>query len=136
MLNFAALTLVEWLYIIIGVLLLAVVILGLILYSKVRKHADPRKNLEEQQPSFADPLLNKQNEMFISVPRNVTYNVGVNGQIKPGAYILRNAVDKEKDFNVRYNGLVTEFKNETKITLGEGDTICCVSDSMVIVADL
>lgn len=136
MLGFSSLTTLDWLYIIIGIMALVIVVLVIVVVLKTRKHADPRKDLEVQQPSFAEPKLNKHNEMFITVPRNVTYTVGENGQIKPGAYIMRNAVDASKEFNVRYNGLVNQYKNETKITLGEGDSICCVSGSLVVIADL
>ena len=126
----------NWQYIAIGFLALLVIILIAVLSAKKRKPADPRRDLEVSVPSFESPLLNKQNEMFITLPRNVTYGVGETGQIKPGSYILRNAVGTRGSFNLRYNGLVTEVQNETKITLGEGDSLCCVSDGIVVVADL
>ncbi|MDD3831795.1 MAG: hypothetical protein PHW00_03980 [Clostridia bacterium] len=119
-------------------ILIAVVILlvGILVY-KLRKHKDPRKNLDIQQPEFVNPQLNKDNEMFISLVRNVTYNVGEDkdSPIKPGSYIVRSSRGKES-FNIRYNGLVSEFINNQKIVLGNGDSLCCVSDTLVLIADL
>lgn len=126
----------NWQYIVMAVLALLVIILIAVLAAKKRRPADPRRDLEVAVPAFEKPLLNKQNEMFITVPRNVTYGVGETGQIRPGSYILRNAMGEKGSFNLRYNGLVTEVQNDTKITLGEGDSLCCVSDSIVVVADL
>ena len=64
--------------------------------------------------------------------RNVVYNVGTNGQIETGKYVLRSAIEGETTFNVRYNGLVREVEDGTIIVLGEGDSIACVSHSMLI----
>ena len=136
MIAFVSLSTEGWLYIVIGVLALAVVALIIALAAKKRKPSDPRKELEVQRPSFEKPLLNKQNEMFINMARNVTYSVGETAKIKPGTYILRSAMGAKKSFNLRYNGLVSEVQNETKINFGEGDSVCCVSDSIILVADL
>ena len=64
--------------------------------------------------------------------RNVVYNVGENGQISAGKYALHSAIEGETTFNVRYNGLVREVADGTIIVLGEGDSIACVSHSMLV----
>lgn len=133
--NTLCLTQLDVMYIVVAALALVIAVLIAVVVNLTRKKADPRKNLEVQQPEFAEPKLNKQNEMFITIARNVTATVGVNGQIRPGSYLIRSATN-DKTMNVRYNGLVKQYNGESKITLGEGDTICCVSDGLVIVADL
>lgn len=125
----------DVLSIIVGCLALTVVILITVIVNITRKKEDPRKNLEVEQPNFVEPRLNKNNELFNTIARNVTYTVGKNGQIACGQYVLRSATDKDS-MNIRYNGLVKEYPNDTKFVLGEGDSICCVSDTLVIVADI
>lgn len=127
-----------WLWISLGIAALVIIALIWVLVDKKIKK-DRRDRLKVQEGDFAKPLLSDRNEMFINLPRNVTYAVGEkkDNPIKPGRYILKNSIESEKaDVNVRYNGLVKEFKNGGKITLGEGDSICCVSSSAVIIADL
>lgn len=65
--------------------------------------------------------------------RNVVYNVGENGQIQTGKYVLRSAIQGETAFNVRHNGLVREVADGTIVVLGEGDSIACVSHAMLII---
>lgn len=136
MVNFIALSTMQVLYIVIGILALCLIVTLTILIEKLRKHEDPRKDVKVEQPNFEEPKLNKQNELYITIPRNVTYSAGEKNQIKCGSYILRNASSEKTSMLIRYNGIVKEYTNETKITMGEGDSICCVSDSLVIIADL
>lgn len=127
-----------WLWIALGVAALVIISLIWVLVDRKLKK-DKRDKLKVQQGDFAKPLLSDRNEMFINLPRNVTYSVGEKKTfaIKPGRYIIKNSIEEEKsDLNVRYNGLVKEFKSGGKITLGEGDSICCVSSSAVLIADL
>ncbi len=69
----------------------------------------------------------------VVLARNVVYNVGENGQISVGKYVMRSAIEGETLFNVRYNGLVREVEDGTIIILGEGDSIACVSHSMLLI---
>lgn len=127
-----------WLWIALGAAVLIIISLIYILVNKKRK-MDKRDKLKTQEGDFEKPLLNDRNEMFINLPRNVTFSSGEKktNPIKPGRYVLKNAIEGEKSgLNVRYNGLVKEFKSGDKITLGEGDSICCVSASAVLIADL
>lgn len=127
-----------WLWIALGAAVLIIISLIYFLVNKKRKK-DKRDKLKTQEGDFEKPLLNDRNEMFINLPRNVTFSVGENktNPIKAGRYLLKSAIEGEKGgLNVRYNGLVKEFKSGDKITLGEGDSICCVSASAVLIADL
>ena len=69
----------------------------------------------------------------VVLARNVVYNVGENGQMSVGKYVMRSAIEGETLFNVRYNGLVREVEDGTIIILGEGDSIACVSHSMLLI---
>ncbi|MEG1528341.1 MAG: hypothetical protein RR248_00810 [Clostridia bacterium] len=127
------------LWIIVLALVLLSSVLITILIAKFKKKPDPRKNIEETKPDFATPSLNANNELYVTLARNVTLTAGSgeHNEIKPGKYIMRLAVEEaDATFNVRFNGLVQEFKNNQKITLGEGDSLCCVSSTLILVADL
>lgn len=123
------------LWIIIGAVLLIIILLGVI-FAITKKKKDPRKNLDVVVPELQDAQLSKNNEMYVVLSRNVTFDVGPDKKIGIGSYILRNAADNNAAFNIRLNGLVKEYHNNDKIVLGEGDTICCTSDSITLIADL
>ncbi len=94
-----------------------------------------RKKMEgsNQEVAAEDYLeeMEMQGDSYV-LARNVIYNVGANGQIEEGSYVLRSAIEGETEFSVRYNGLVREVSDSTEIVLGEGDSIACVSHSMLI----
>lgn len=64
--------------------------------------------------------------------RNVTYKVGIDGEIAIGSYVLKNATTGEEEFNLRLNGLAGRYHNGQVITLGAGDTVCALSTSVVL----
>ena len=94
-----------------------------------------RKKMEGSSVEIAAEDYLEEMEMIgdsLVLARNVVYNVGEGGQIEEGKYVLRSAIEGETDFNVRYNGLVREVNDGTIIVLAEGDSIACVSHSMLI----
>lgn len=68
----------------------------------------------------------------IVMPRNVMYAVGAEGQIVSGKYVLKSAEDSADKFNLRFNGLVKEYKNGVTLLLSDGDTLCAVSGSVSV----
>ena len=94
-----------------------------------------RKKMEGSSVEIAAEDYLEEMEMVgdnLVLARNVIYNVGESGQIECGKYVLRSAIEGETEFNVRYNGLVREVTDGTIIVLNEGDSIACVSHSMLI----
>ena len=65
--------------------------------------------------------------------RNVVYNVGDDGQLAAGSYILRSAIEGETDFDVLHNGVKHQLQDGATVNLDEGDSIACVTGAMLIV---
>lgn len=61
--------------------------------------------------------------------RNVTLTAGKD--IKVGKYTVLTS-DGSHAFNIRLNGFVREMKHEDTVILGEGDTFCPVSHTVVL----
>lgn len=71
-------------------------------------------------------------ESDIVLKRGVTYKVGKDLKIIPGKYAVLSASEKQSAFNIRIGGLVREVRHGDDIVLGEGDTICAVSHSVIL----
>lgn len=71
-------------------------------------------------------------ESDIVLKRGVTYKVGKDLKIIPGKYAVLSASEKQSAFNIRIGGLVREVRHGDDIVLGEGDTICAVSHSIIL----
>ena len=71
-------------------------------------------------------------ESDIVLKRGVTYKVGKDLKIIPGKYAVLSASEKQRAFNIRIGGLVREVRHGDDIVLGEGDTICAVSHSVIL----
>lgn len=71
---------------------------------------------------------------YIVMSRNVVYSAGLNGQLSAGQYVMESADSKDDKFNVRVNGLVSEYQSGDLLTLADGDTISPVSGSVIIKA--
>ena len=65
----------------------------------------------------------------IIASRNVTLTAGTD--IKIGKYTVLTS-DGSESFNIRINGLVREMKHEDTVVLGDGDTFCPVSHTVVL----
>lgn len=123
-------------FIALGIAFVAVV-LGIVLYKVIRSAVRNKKAANEQRLQQAvehaaeKMILEKRNE-YLVMARNVNYNVGVDGEIAIGKYLLKNAVESQVSFNLRLNGLVENFQNGDVVTLAAGDTLCAVSGSVLI----
>ena len=71
-------------------------------------------------------------ESDIVLKRGVTYKVGKDLKLIPGKYAVLSASEKQSAFNIRIGGLVREVRHGDDIVLGEGDTICAVSHSVIL----
>ena len=122
--------------IVLGIIFVAVV-LCVVLYKLVKSAKNNKKAVAEQQLAQAvdnaaeRKILEKRNE-YLVMSRNVTYSVGQDGEIAIGRYVIKNAIESEQQFNLRLNGLVETHQNGDVVTLGAGDTLCAVSDSVLI----
>ena len=68
----------------------------------------------------------------VILARGVEYRVGKDKKIIPGKYAVLSASEKQDAFNLRISGLVREVRHGDDIVLGEGDTICSVSHSVIL----
>ncbi len=127
----------------VGIALIAVVLVALVwkivsvVLNAKKAKADGEKIQADTQPDVsADELLEEmeQKDEYLVMARHVIYSAGENGQILPGKYELRCAVEDAGSFNVRYNGLVREFDDGDTVVLASGDTVCPVSHSVLIKA--
>lgn len=117
------------------VVLVAVLMLTRYFWGKkrvVNQKPTQTQQADAQQPTYTLEEAKKVIEVmrhgeYLVLARNVTYTVGSDGHIAEGVYIIMSAVANQTKFNIRYNGLVQEVTDGTSITLGAGDTICCVS---------
>ena len=68
----------------------------------------------------------------VMLARGVTYTVGKDEKIIPGKYAVLSANEAHGAFNLRIGGLVREVRHGDDIVLGEGDTICAVSHTVIL----
>lgn len=105
--------------------------------AKRAKQAQPDKeqNVQPQADGSEDFVAQQEgaicNQQLV-MARNVTYKVGIDGEIAIGSYVLKNATTGEEEFNLRLNGLAGRYHNGQVITLGAGDTVCALSTSVVL----
>ena len=126
----------EIVLIALGIAFVAVV-LGVVLYKVIKsavrnKKAANEQRLEQAVEHAAEKMVMEKRNEFLVMARNTTYNVGVDGEIAIGKYVLKNSVESDDSFNLRLNGLVQNFKNGDVVTLAAGDTVCAVSGSVLI----
>lgn len=68
----------------------------------------------------------------IVLERGVTYTARKDTKLLPGKYAVLSASEKQAAFNIRLGGLVREVRHGDDIVLGEGDTICAVSHTVIL----
>jgi len=68
----------------------------------------------------------------IIVSKGQTIVAGKNKDIVIGKYTVLTTIDGVEAFNVRINGFVREITHNSTIILGEGDSICPVSHSIIL----
>lgn len=52
--------------------------------------------------------------------------------VAPGKYVVLSTVEGVDAFNVRINGFVREVEHDSAVVLGDGDTFCPVSHSVIL----
>ncbi len=119
------------------VLLIGVVVIAI--YKIAKANARNKKSKQDAADVVTDEELVQQQSNAIQMrdnclvlARNVTYSVGADGEISAGKYIIKSAVSNERQFNIRFNGLVNKYSDGVTITLGAGDSICVVSTSVLL----
>lgn len=121
--------------IILGIVLV-VGFLAVVAYKMARTNAAAKREKAQQAQAEEDQRVEEQNYVGnnrqLVLARNVTYNVGHDGEIAMGTYVLKSARSGHKHFNVRLNGLVSKYSDGETVVLGVGDTICVVSSSAVL----
>lgn len=121
--------------IILGIVLVAG-FLAVVAYKMARTNANVKREKAQQAQAEEKQRIEEQTYMEANrqlvLARNVTYNVGLDGEIAMGTYVLKSARSGHKHFNVRLNGLVNKYSDGETVVLGAGDTICVVSSSAVL----
>lgn len=121
--------------IILGIVLVAG-FLAVVAYKMARTNANAKREKAQQAQAEEKQRIEEQTYMEANrqlvLARNVTYNVGLDGEIAMGTYVLKSARSGHKHFNVRLNGLVNKYSDGETVVLGAGDTICVVSSSAVL----
>lgn len=118
---------------------LVVGVLVIVAYKMYRANANAKrakqqeKTEQEQQQSTqsGEQSVEVRNECLV-LSRNVTYKVGIDGEIAMGKYVLQSAVSGATEFNIRINGLVERYNDGDFVTFGAGDTVCAVSSSVLL----
>ncbi len=135
----ANLNLMNTILIALGIVLV-VGVLAVVVYKIVRMNIRSRHAKQEQARAAQEQAIEEgvqkrleeiRNESFV-MSRNTMYGVGNDGQIAAGKYVVKSSVSTDNTFNIRLNGLVEPYKNGTVITLAEGDTICPVSEAVLL----
>ena len=102
--------------------------------TKVEQTDNGRYSLEDDlAPQQTDGQSNASfAKQDIIVSKGQTLVAGKNNDIAIGKYTVLTTVDGVEAFNVRINGFVREIQHNTVIVLGEGDSICPVSHSIIL----
>lgn len=85
----------------------------------------------KEENSDGSPVISHL-EGDIVLSRGVTYTVGKEKSVIPGKYAVLSAGESTSSFNVRIGGLVRQIRHGDDIVLGEGDTICPVSHTVIL----
>jgi|AntRauTorcE11897_2_1112592.scaffolds.fasta_scaffold00016_110 hypothetical protein len=132
------LTINEIIYIVLGVCVLFYLTMFLLL----KRHNDKNKidtniNKSKDKPEKVvvtktkeKPIVNNSNEILLK--RNFKYVVGDNNKIKPGKYILITTVNEITEFNIKRNGYVKNYANDSTVILSEGDDLTATNISVIL----
>ena len=140
MLCFFALTKGAWVGIGIGIFAIIVIVAAVIVNrrDKIKARRKQAGITEEKDVRYSSSAeVSKHDDTpkaaFVQgdlvASRNVTLTAGKD--LKVGKYTVLTA-DGSDSFNIRVNGLVREIKHGDVLILGEGDTFCTVSHTVVL----
>lgn len=128
-----------------GIVCVGLIIAVAVLSAKLRKATERKSSADDvrivdgvrytkygtEEAADGSPVVSHL-ESDIVLKRGVTYKVGKDLKIIPGKYAVLSASEKQSAFNIRIGGLVREVRHGDDIVLGEGDTICAVSHSVIL----
>ena len=128
-----------------GIVCVGLIIAAAVLSIKLRKATERKSSADDvrivdgvrytkygtEEAADGSPVVSHL-ESDIVLKRGVTYKVGKDLKIIPGKYAVLSASEKQSAFNIRIGGLVREVRHGDDIVLGEGDTICAVSHSVIL----
>ena len=134
----------AWIVILVGIILILLMVMeGIIRKNKKRRKIEADKGVvEHKDVRYSDKTdrtdaAGNEKATFASgdivLSKGTTYTAGTKrDELKPGKYTILTAAEGINGFNIRLNGFVREYKHNSAIILGEGDTICPVSTSIVL----
>lgn len=118
---------------------LVVGVLAIVAYKMYRANANAKRAKQQEKTEQELQQATQSGEQSVEVrneclvlSRNVTYKVGIDGEIAMGKYVLQSAVSGTTEFNLRINGLVERYNDGDFVTFGAGDTVCAVSSSVLL----
>ena len=122
---------VTWVLLAVAVLALGGLVAKYISMYLKMKRDKARLDIERQEQSGkADSKLLEISGEYFVMRRDGEYGVGADGQIVQGEYELKSI--NGGAFTVRLNGQTREFSQDEVVSLAEGETICALTDSVLI----
>lgn len=125
--------------VVIFVMAVVIVILGMKLSRKPKGKADNviikdgvRYTREENETAADGSVKITHRENDVILEKGVNYVVGKGGKVIPGKYTVLSAQEGTDRFNLRLGGLVREYRHASDIVLAEGETVCAVSQSVIL----
>ena len=116
-----------------------IVILGMKLSRKPKGKADNviikdgvRYTREENETTADGGVKITHRENDVILEKGVNYIVEKGGKVIPGKYTVLSAQEGTDRFNLRLGGLVREYQHASDIVLAEGETVCAVSQSVIL----
>ncbi len=117
----------------VGVLAIIVIILSVVLFKKSKKKGtEAVKIVDGVRYSDGDEgsIVIKESDMILE--RGKTYTAQKKGQLLPGKYTIYLSIEGEDYANIRLMGIVRSVRNNSELVLAEGDSICPVSQSIIL----
>ena len=131
-------------WIIIGAAVILIALILLVVALKKAKKKDKQNITQVEETKDARYSLNAQPQKYdgtpnasyikddIIVSRGQTIIAGKGYDVVAGKYTVLTSVEGVDSFNVRINGFVREIQHKSIVILGEGDSFCPVSHSVIL----
>lgn len=100
--------------------------------TQVEHTKDNRYSLDSAPTKFDDTPNATYVKGDTIVSKGQTVVAGKGNDITAGKYTVLTSVEGVDAFNVRINGFVREIKHNSTVILGEGDSFCPVSHSVIL----
>jgi len=131
-------------WIIIGAAAILIMLILLIVALKKSKKKDKQRITQVEETKDARYSLNAQTLKYdgdakasfvkgdVIVSRGQTIIAGKGNDVIAGKYTVLTSVEGIDSFNVRINGFVREIQHNSVVILGEGDSFCPVSHTVIL----